>query len=45
MNQQRFPQEPNRQTGTFLLPQAFPEGAPTHPLYVAGHATIAEAAK
>jgi hypothetical protein len=25
--------------GTFLLPQAFSEGAPTHPAYGAGHAT------
>jgi hypothetical protein len=24
---------------TYLLPQAFPEGAPTHPAYGAGHAT------
>jgi hypothetical protein len=24
---------------TYLLPQAFPEGAPTHPAYSAGHAT------
>jgi hypothetical protein len=28
---------------TFLLPQAFPEGAPTHPAYGAGHATVAGA--
>jgi hypothetical protein len=25
--------------GTYLLPQAYPEGAPTHPAYGAGHAT------
>jgi len=25
--------------GSFLLPQAYPEGAPTHPAYGAGHAT------
>lgn len=25
--------------GSYLLPQAFPEGAPTHPAYGAGHAT------
>ena len=29
--------------GSFLLPQAFPEGAPTHPAYGAGHATISGA--
>lgn len=29
--------------GTYLLPQAFPEGSPTHPAYGAGHATIAGA--
>lgn len=28
---------------TFLLPQAFPEGAPIHPAYGAGHATVAGA--
>jgi len=28
---------------TYLLPQAFPEGAPTHPAYGAGHATVAGA--
>ncbi|HEY0038913.1 MAG TPA: vanadium-dependent haloperoxidase, partial [Longimicrobium sp.] len=27
------------QYGSYLLPQAFPEGAPTHPAYGAGHAT------
>jgi hypothetical protein len=27
----------------FLLPQAFPEGCPTHPSYGAGHATVAGA--
>ncbi|HEX6041801.1 vanadium-dependent haloperoxidase, partial [Longimicrobium sp.] len=31
-NGQRFP-------WSYLLPQAFPEGAPTHPAYGAGHAT------
>jgi membrane-associated phospholipid phosphatase len=30
-------------TGTFLLPQVFPEGSPTHPAYGAGHATVAGA--
>ncbi len=29
--------------GTYLLPQAFPEGCPTHPSYSAGHATVAGA--
>jgi hypothetical protein len=29
--------------GTYLLPQAFIEGAPTHPAYGAGHATVAGA--
>ncbi len=29
--------------GTGLLPQAFPEGSPTHPAYGAGHATVAGA--
>lgn len=29
--------------GTFLLPQAFPEGSPLHPAYGAGHATVAGA--
>lgn len=29
--------------GTFLLPQAFPEGSPLHPAYGAGHAVVAGA--
>jgi membrane-associated phospholipid phosphatase len=29
--------------GTYLLPQAFPEGCPVHPAYGAGHATVAGA--
>jgi len=29
--------------GTYLLPMAYPEGAPTHPAYPAGHAAIAGA--
>ncbi|MBV8817473.1 MAG: vanadium-dependent haloperoxidase [Acidobacteriaceae bacterium] len=29
--------------GSYLLPQAFPEGAPLHPAYPAGHATVAGA--
>ena len=32
-----------KQTGDFLLPQAFPEGCPLHPSYGAGHATVAGA--
>ena len=35
--------ELNRKNGTYLLPQAFPEGCPTHPAYGAGHATVAGA--
>jgi hypothetical protein len=31
------------QTGSYLLPQAYPEGCPTHPSYPAGHAAIAGA--
>jgi len=34
---------PHPVDGTFLLPQAFVEGAPTHPAYGAGHATVAGA--
>lgn len=29
--------------GSYLLPQAYPEGSPTHPSYPAGHATVAGA--
>jgi hypothetical protein len=29
--------------GTYMLPQAYPEGSPTHPAYSAGHATTAGA--
>jgi membrane-associated phospholipid phosphatase len=29
--------------GTFLLPQLFPDGCPTHPAYPSGHATVAGA--
>jgi len=29
--------------GSYLLPQAFPEGSPAHPAYGAGHATVAGA--
>jgi membrane-associated phospholipid phosphatase len=31
------------QNGTWLLPQAYTEGCPTHPSYGAGHATVAGA--
>jgi hypothetical protein len=31
------------QFGSFLHPQAFPEGCPTHPSYTAGHASVAGA--
>jgi hypothetical protein len=30
-------------TGTYLLPQSYPEGCPLHPSYPAGHATVAGA--
>jgi len=30
-------------TGTYLLPQAYPEGSPLHPSYGSGHATVAGA--
>jgi hypothetical protein len=30
--------------GTYLLPQAFPEGSPTHPCYPTGHGTVGGAA-
>ena len=32
-----------RRTGTFLLTQAYPEGAPLHPSYPSGHAAVAGA--
>lgn len=35
--------ETYRRYGTYLLPQAFPEGSPLHPAYGAGHATVAGA--
>ncbi|HKU75192.1 MAG TPA: twin-arginine translocation signal domain-containing protein [Pyrinomonadaceae bacterium] len=31
------------QFGSHLLPQAYPEGSPTHPCYTGGHATVAGA--
>jgi hypothetical protein len=33
----------NSKYGSYLLPQAYPEGSPTHPSYGAGHATVAGA--
>lgn len=33
----------SRYNGNYFLPQAFPEGSPTHPAYGAGHATVAGA--
>lgn len=36
-------QDTFNQFGTFLLPQAFPEGAPPHPCYPTGHGTVAGA--
>jgi membrane-associated phospholipid phosphatase len=32
-----------RRTGSYLLPQAYPEGSPLHPSYPSGHATVAGA--
>ncbi|HEU0076631.1 MAG TPA: hypothetical protein VFQ76_03215, partial [Longimicrobiaceae bacterium] len=34
-----FGQAGEKFPGSYLLPQAYPEGAPTHPAYGAGHAT------
>lgn len=33
----------NTTYGSYLLPQAFPEGSPTHPCYPTGHGTVAGA--
>ncbi len=33
----------NRKYGSYLLPQTYPEGSPTHPSFGAGHATVAGA--
>ncbi len=33
----------NKTYGSYLLPQAFPEGCPTHPCYPTGHGTVAGA--
>lgn len=35
--------ETENEHGSYLLPQAYPEGSPTHPSYPAGHAVIAGA--
>ncbi len=35
--------EVNSRFGSYLLPQAYPEAAPLHPSYAAGHATVAGA--
>jgi len=35
--------EVSKKYGSYLLPQAFPEGCPTHPSYPAGHATYSGA--
>lgn len=35
--------EVRSRTGTALIPQAYPEGSPTHPAYPSGHAVIAGA--
>jgi hypothetical protein len=35
--------ETYKRFGTYLLPQAYPEGCPLHPAYPSGHATVAGA--
>ena len=35
--------ETEKRFGTFLLPQAYPEGCPLHPAYPSGHASVAGA--
>jgi hypothetical protein len=42
LNSQALQQSFNKY-GTYLLPQAFPEGSPTHPSYPTGHGTVAGA--
>ena len=37
------PQQVFSRYGTYLLPQPFPEGSPTHPSYPTGHGTVAGA--
>jgi hypothetical protein len=36
-------EEIHRRFGSYLLPQAYPEGCPLHPAYPSGHATVAGA--
>ena len=36
-------EETYRRSGSYLLPQAYPEGSPIHPSYPGGHATVAGA--
>lgn len=43
LKQAQAPQHIFSQWGNYLLPQAYPEGCPTHPAYPAGHAAIAGA--
>jgi len=38
-----FNNPPNSPSGSYLLPQAYPEGSPLHPSYPAGHAVVAGA--
>lgn len=42
--QQNLAQSRSDQSGTWLLPMAFPEGSPTHPAYPSGHSTYVAAA-
>jgi hypothetical protein len=39
----KAPQQVFSRYGTYLLPQPFPEGSPTHPSYPTGHGTVAGA--
>jgi hypothetical protein len=36
-------EETHRRFGSYLLPQAYPEGCPLHPAYPSGHATVSGA--
>jgi hypothetical protein len=36
-------EEVYKRTGSYLLPQAYPEGSPIHPAYPSGHATVSGA--
>jgi hypothetical protein len=42
--QQNIAQSRSDQSGTWLLPMAFPEGSPTHPSYPGGHSAFVAAA-